>query len=197
MHLCSWGIHIAILIQYITCRDNLQLLRQRYYYATWKADGTRYMMLITMDGCYLIDRHFNFRRVQMRFPCKQSHEVWINSARLEDFTWFIRNVGCKINFVWFSTSHLYICSPGFSWEDLPSLHITWWGNDNWYRTWHTEAGKKISDIWHDGTQLHVCHGGSVFTLGQRTFSSLSVIIPLFVHFRFEFNSASYAFWKVL
>ncbi|KAH1241981.1 mRNA-capping enzyme [Glycine max] len=51
-------------------RENLQLLRQRYYYATWKADGTRYMMLITMDGCYLIDRSFNFRRVQMRFPCR-------------------------------------------------------------------------------------------------------------------------------
>ncbi|KAL1330927.1 hypothetical protein HN51_048165 [Arachis hypogaea] len=51
-------------------RENLQLLRQRYYYATWKADGTRYMMLITMDGCYLIDRNFNFRRVQMRFPCR-------------------------------------------------------------------------------------------------------------------------------
>ncbi|KAG8504221.1 hypothetical protein CXB51_002535 [Gossypium anomalum] len=50
-------------------RDNLQLLRQRYYYATWKADGTRYMMLITIDGCYLIDRSFNIRRVQMRFPC--------------------------------------------------------------------------------------------------------------------------------
>ncbi|KAI7756057.1 hypothetical protein M8C21_019786 [Ambrosia artemisiifolia] len=42
--------------------ENLQLLRQRYYYATWKADGTRYMMLITMDGCYLIDRNFVFRR---------------------------------------------------------------------------------------------------------------------------------------
>ncbi|KAK4798901.1 hypothetical protein SAY86_024266 [Trapa natans] len=51
-------------------RENLQLLRQRYYYATWKADGTRYMMLITVDGCYLIDRSFNFRRVQMRFPCR-------------------------------------------------------------------------------------------------------------------------------
>ncbi|XP_031276098.1 mRNA-capping enzyme [Pistacia vera] len=51
-------------------RENLQLLRQRYYYATWKADGTRYMMLITMDGCYLVDRCFNFRRVQMRFPLK-------------------------------------------------------------------------------------------------------------------------------
>ncbi|KAJ8899770.1 hypothetical protein K2173_019470 [Erythroxylum novogranatense] len=55
-------------------RDNLQLLRQRYYYATWKADGTRYMMLITMDGCYLIDRSFNFRRVQMRFPCRSTNE---------------------------------------------------------------------------------------------------------------------------
>ncbi|XP_052175702.1 uncharacterized protein LOC127790300 [Diospyros lotus] len=55
-------------------RDNLQLLRQRYYYATWKADGTRYMMLITVDGCYLIDRNFNFRRVQMRFPCKSTSE---------------------------------------------------------------------------------------------------------------------------
>ncbi|KDO42158.1 hypothetical protein CISIN_1g005672mg [Citrus sinensis] len=54
--------------------DNLQLLRQRYYYATWKADGTRYMMLITIDGCYLIDRCFNFRRVQMRFPCRNSNE---------------------------------------------------------------------------------------------------------------------------
>jgi mRNA-capping enzyme len=54
--------------------ENLQLLRQRYYYATWKADGTRYMMLITMDGCYLVDRNFNFRRVQMRFPCKHSSE---------------------------------------------------------------------------------------------------------------------------
>ena len=56
-------------------RDNLQLLRQRYYYATWKADGTRYMMLITIDGCYLIDRGFNFRRVQMRFPCKPTNDV--------------------------------------------------------------------------------------------------------------------------
>ncbi|KAI4353170.1 hypothetical protein L6164_002141 [Bauhinia variegata] len=55
-------------------RDNLQLLRQRYYYATWKADGTRYMMLITMDGCYLVDRSFNFRRVQMRFPCRGTND---------------------------------------------------------------------------------------------------------------------------
>ncbi|XP_020104457.1 mRNA-capping enzyme-like isoform X2 [Ananas comosus] len=55
-------------------RENLQLLRQRYYYATWKADGTRYMMLIMRDGCYLIDRNFRFRRVQMRFPLKNINE---------------------------------------------------------------------------------------------------------------------------
>ncbi|KAK1280856.1 hypothetical protein QJS04_geneDACA019854 [Acorus gramineus] len=55
-------------------RDNLQLLRQRYYYATWKADGTRYMMLITYDGCYLVDRNFCFRRVQMRFPSRSINE---------------------------------------------------------------------------------------------------------------------------
>ncbi|ESW34402.1 hypothetical protein PHAVU_001G149600 [Phaseolus vulgaris] len=54
-------------------RDNLQLLRQRYYYATWKADGTRYMMLITCDGCYLIDRKFIFQRINMRFPCRYSN----------------------------------------------------------------------------------------------------------------------------
>lgn len=55
-------------------RENLQLLRQRYYYATWKADGTRYMLLLSPDGCYLIDRSFKFRRVQMRFPCKNMNE---------------------------------------------------------------------------------------------------------------------------
>ncbi|KAJ4762245.1 mRNA-capping enzyme [Rhynchospora pubera] len=54
--------------------NNLQLLRQRYYYTTWKADGTRYMMLILRDGCYLVDRTFSFRRVQMRFPLKNIHD---------------------------------------------------------------------------------------------------------------------------
>ncbi|KAL6496191.1 hypothetical protein OROGR_029449 [Orobanche gracilis] len=67
-------------------RDNLQLLRQRYYYATWKADGTRYMMLITMDGCYLIDRHFSFRRVQMRFPCRHANEGGAAGKMCHHFT---------------------------------------------------------------------------------------------------------------
>lgn len=51
-------------------RKNIQLLRQRIYYATWKADGMRYMMLLMADGVYLIDRNFRFRRVQARFPIR-------------------------------------------------------------------------------------------------------------------------------
>ncbi|GJU44244.1 mRNA-capping enzyme-like protein isoform X2 [Tanacetum coccineum] len=48
------------------CND---VVKVQFYRATWKADGTRYMMLITWDGCYLIDRKFKFRRVHLRFPC--------------------------------------------------------------------------------------------------------------------------------
>ena len=72
---------------FAACRDNLLLLRTRYYYATWKADGTRYMMLITVDGCFLIDRDFKFRRVQMRFPCRYTNEVCIYSFLL--LGWFL------------------------------------------------------------------------------------------------------------
>ena len=35
---------------------------------TWKADGTRYLLLLCMWGAYLVDRSFHVRRVQMRFP---------------------------------------------------------------------------------------------------------------------------------
>ncbi|KAL5705764.1 mRNA guanylyltransferase [Ranunculus cassubicifolius] len=53
-------------------RNNFELVRKRHFYTTWSAVGTRYMMLLTWDGCYLIDRNFNFRRVQMKFPTSQS-----------------------------------------------------------------------------------------------------------------------------
>uniref|UniRef100_A0A7S0RP26 Tyrosine specific protein phosphatases domain-containing protein n=1 Tax=Pyramimonas obovata TaxID=1411642 RepID=A0A7S0RP26_9CHLO len=48
--------------------SNLQLFESRPYHVTWKADGTRYMLLLVLDGVYLIDRKFEFRRVQMCFP---------------------------------------------------------------------------------------------------------------------------------
>ncbi|EIE27392.1 hypothetical protein COCSUDRAFT_34803 [Coccomyxa subellipsoidea C-169] len=49
-------------------RANLGKLREKRYWVTWKADGTRYMLLLCKWGVYLIDRSFNVRRVQMRFP---------------------------------------------------------------------------------------------------------------------------------
>ena len=47
-------------------RQNLGLLRQERYAVTWKADGTRYMLLIQRWGTYLVDRSFKVRRVQVR-----------------------------------------------------------------------------------------------------------------------------------
>ncbi|CAL4968949.1 unnamed protein product [Urochloa decumbens] len=75
--------------------DNLQLLRQRYYYATWKADGTRYMMLVRRDGCFLIDRNFCFRRVQMRFPHRK-HSEGLHGTTLLDGEMVIDKDGPKL-----------------------------------------------------------------------------------------------------
>ena len=49
-------------------RDNMGMLQERRYYVTWKADGTRYMLLCMQDGVYLVSRSFDVRRLQMRFP---------------------------------------------------------------------------------------------------------------------------------
>ncbi|KAJ3671732.1 hypothetical protein LUZ60_007811 [Juncus effusus] len=78
-------------------KDNLQLLKQRYYYATWKADGTRYMMLIMRDGCYLIDRTFSFRRIQMRFPLRNFTEGFHEMTLIDGEMIIdkIENVGLK------------------------------------------------------------------------------------------------------
>ena len=49
-------------------RRNLELVQARRYLVTWKADGTRYLLLATSWGCYLLDRSFAVRRTQVRFP---------------------------------------------------------------------------------------------------------------------------------
>lgn len=48
-------------------RSNLELLEQMRYWVTWKADGTRYLMLLHRAGTYLIDRSNRVTRVQMRW----------------------------------------------------------------------------------------------------------------------------------
>ena len=49
-------------------RSNLTMLAERRYWVTWKADGTRYLILLHRAGTYLIDRSNAVRRVQMRWP---------------------------------------------------------------------------------------------------------------------------------
>jgi mRNA-capping enzyme len=49
-------------------RSNLGMLSERRYWVTWKADGTRYLILLHKAGTYLIDRSNAVRRVQMRWP---------------------------------------------------------------------------------------------------------------------------------
>jgi len=41
------------------------------YCVTWKADGTRALVLIMRHGVYLIDRSFGVTRTQLRFPAVQ------------------------------------------------------------------------------------------------------------------------------
>lgn len=53
--------------------SNKSLLEERPYWVTWKADGTRYMLVLMRWGTYLIDRKFAIRRVQMRWPTALKH----------------------------------------------------------------------------------------------------------------------------
>jgi mRNA-capping enzyme len=50
--------------------DNMDLLRASRYWVSWKADGTRYMLVTLKTGCYLMNRACEVVRVQMRFPSR-------------------------------------------------------------------------------------------------------------------------------
>ena len=66
-------------------RDNMHELARREYHVTWKADGTRYMLLCMRDGAYLVDRKFAVRRVVVRFPAPlKTHGVATHNATLLD-----------------------------------------------------------------------------------------------------------------
>jgi mRNA-capping enzyme len=66
-------------------RDNMHELASREYHVTWKADGTRYMLLCMRDGAYLVDRKFATRRVSVRFPAPlKTHGVATHNATLLD-----------------------------------------------------------------------------------------------------------------
>jgi mRNA-capping enzyme len=49
-------------------QSNASLLEELPYMVSWKADGTRYLMLLMHGGVYLIDRAARVRRCQLRMP---------------------------------------------------------------------------------------------------------------------------------
>jgi len=62
-------------------RSNLELLRHKRYWVTYKADGTRYMLLLMRHGAYLISRDFELQRIELRFPIEFKNDKFtVNPA---------------------------------------------------------------------------------------------------------------------
>lgn len=123
--------------------DNLQLLRQKLLLSYIEADGTQYMTLITMDGCYLVDRNLTFWWVQTRFPCKPTSEAHIGYKICSKDSVCCLEPQCYVSFD-LVISELYV---GFNRWDSP-LHASWWRDDNWYSVGLSELRSRNIDIWY-------------------------------------------------
>ncbi|KAJ3432764.1 mRNA-capping enzyme-like [Anaeramoeba flamelloides] len=47
---------------------NSRVLKQQHYYVTWNSIGERCMLLILAGSCFLINKHFQFYKINIRFP---------------------------------------------------------------------------------------------------------------------------------
>ena len=70
-------------------KTNLELLERNDYLVSWKADGTRYMMLITMidnkQRVFMVGRdNVYFEMPYFRFPCSQNVETQLMDDTLLD-----------------------------------------------------------------------------------------------------------------
>ncbi|KAF5841083.1 hypothetical protein DUNSADRAFT_14482 [Dunaliella salina] len=63
--------HVSTSLQLLRCANKHRTIPFCRYWVSWKADGTRYLLLILNQGCYLINREFKVVRLQMRFPTPQ------------------------------------------------------------------------------------------------------------------------------
>lgn len=66
-------------------RHNIQLLSQKPYRVSWKADGSRYMMLILKENeVYFFDRDNSCFQVSgMRFPCREDINAHIAETLID------------------------------------------------------------------------------------------------------------------
>lgn len=65
--------------------QNIEKLREQSYHVSWKADGTRYMMLIHKEnGIYFFDRDNSCFQVSgLRFPCKDDFNTHIYDTLID------------------------------------------------------------------------------------------------------------------
>jgi hypothetical protein len=58
-------------------------LGERAYYAAEKTDGVRYMLLAASQGAFLVDRKFNFRRVNLHLPRRDNLAEQVTGTLLD------------------------------------------------------------------------------------------------------------------
>ena len=68
-------------------RENLSYITEQKYKVSWKADGTRYMMLIDgRNSVYFGDRDFSiFKVVGMTFPYRKDEQQHLSGTSLRHF----------------------------------------------------------------------------------------------------------------
>jgi mRNA-capping enzyme len=65
-------------------RQNMGMLAAEPFMASWKADGTRYMMLIMRDATFMVDRDNNVFVVRnMHFPLMGDARQVLNKTLLD------------------------------------------------------------------------------------------------------------------
>jgi mRNA-capping enzyme len=67
-------------------KENLSLLGQHEYYVSWKADGTRYLMLIWDKHVYMVGRDNAFFAIDGLFFPRLGAE-WLDNTLLDGVRW--------------------------------------------------------------------------------------------------------------
>lgn len=77
--------------------NNIALLQQKPYRVSWKADGTRYMMLIRRENeIYFFDRDNSCFEVEaIRFVCPEDRSKHLENTLLDGVSFMVKY--CNIN----------------------------------------------------------------------------------------------------
>jgi len=63
---------------------NIEFLRHEPYLVSWKADGTRYMSVVMLDGCYFVDRDFRIAKIpNLIFPKREALDQKLDKTLIE------------------------------------------------------------------------------------------------------------------